>query len=196
LPWQDREDAVLVFGRISPEKRIEACIQIVELARADGFAGKLVIAGPEGPADYTAQIRELAETRDWITVMPNQSGNQRDVLLGKVRYGLNACLYEAFGISSAEMAAAGIIVLVPQGTGQDEIVSDPIQQYASELDASSKLVMLGSNAALQIRLHERAHLVRGRYNPAGFVAAVQRVAQKAISFKTEGRATPENPTGP
>jgi hypothetical protein len=86
------------------------------------------------------------------------------------------------------MAAAGIIMLVPQGTGQDEIVSDPIQQYSSELDASSKLVMLRSNASLQTRLHEKTHLVRGRFDPAGFAAAVQRVAHKAISFKTEGAA--------
>lgn len=187
LPWDDREDVVLVFGRIAPEKRVEASIRIVERAREAGFNGRLVIAGPYGPPDYASQIRAMAAARDWVTILPRQAGADRDVLLGRVRYGLNACLYEAFGISSAEMAAAGAIVLVPRDTGQSEIVSDPVQHYATEDDAAERLVALSRDDALQRRLHARALASRDRFAPARFIAAVQQAAQRALSLEKGGR---------
>lgn len=176
-PWEGRDTAVLVFGRISPEKRIEACVRIVEQARAKGFGGGLVIAGPDGAPDYAAQIRALAATHDWITLLPAQTGADKDALLGRVRYGLNACLIEAFGISSGEMAAAGAIVLVPAGTGQSDIVTDPSQHFATEGEAAEKLAALSQDAARQQRLQASAHKVRDRFGAARFVAAVQAAAQ-------------------
>jgi glycosyltransferase involved in cell wall biosynthesis len=187
-PWDARDDAVLVFGRLAPEKRVETCIRIVERARASGFGGGLLIAGPEGTADYAARIRALAQGRDWITLLPSQTGTDRDALLGRVRYGLNACANEAFGISTAEMAAAGAIVLVPQGTGQGEIVPDPFQHYRSEEEAAAKLVALGRDGALQRRLHADALARRDRFGPDRFVTELRRAAQRALSLTRPGGA--------
>lgn len=180
MSWEEREEAVLVFGRISPEKRVEVCIRIVERARAAGFGGRLVIAGPEGPSDYAMRIRRMAATRDWVTILPGQVGADRDALLGRMRYGLNACLYEAFGISTAEMAGTGTIVLVPQDTGQSEIVTDPFQHYCTEEEAAEKLVALGHDQALRRRLHAEALATHDRFSPARFTVAVQQAAQRTL----------------
>lgn len=182
--WQTRENIVLVFGRISPEKRIESCIRIVETARARGFAGHLVIAGPDGEARYANQIRGMAASRDWIEMRPGLSRSDKEDLLGRVKYGLNACCIEAFGISTGEMAASGAIVLVPAGTGQDEIVTNPAQRYETEEDAAARLVQLGRNPGLQARLHAEALADRTRFTPERFVAAVRATARDVLCPKT------------
>lgn len=189
LSWEDRDDAVLVFGRISPEKRVEACIRIVERARAAGFGGRLVIAGPDGASDYALWIRAMAAARDWVTILPGQAGADREALLGRMRYGLNACLYEAFGISTAELAGAGAIVLVPQDTGQSEIVTDPLQHYSNEEEAAERLVAMSRDQALQRRLHAGALATRERFSPARFTVAVQQAAQRVLSLEMEGRVS-------
>lgn len=189
LPWEKRDEAVLVFGRISPEKRVEASIRIVERARSAGFGGRLVIAGPDGTPDYAGRIRAMAAEREWVTILPAQTGSDRDVLLGRMRYGLNACLYEAFGISTAEMAGAGAIVLVPQDTGQSEIVADPFQRYSSEEEAAKRLVTLGRDVALQRRLHTGTLATCDRFAPAQFTAAVQQTAQQALSLNNRERGS-------
>jgi glycosyltransferase involved in cell wall biosynthesis len=187
LPWEHRDETVLVFGRISPEKRVETCIRIVDQARAAGFGGRMVIAGPNGPPDYTRKIRAMAAERDWVTILPGQMGADRDALLGRVRYGLNACLYEAFGISTAEIAGAGAIVLVPQNTGQSEIITDPIQHFSNESEAAERLVALGRDQELRLRLQADALSTSDKFAPARFMISVQKVAQRALALEMETR---------
>lgn len=182
-PWKDREEVVLVFGRISPEKRIEDAIQIVELARASGFSGRLVIAGPDGAADYAERIRRLSSKKEWIDLIPAQGGLKKLKLLSRVRYGLNTCRIEAFGISTAEMAASGVITLIPVGTGQSEIIGAPEQQFASVDEAAEKLVAFSQNSYADPSIQAHAQQVRARFLPAGFVAAVQESAQDLLQHQ-------------
>lgn len=177
-PWAEREEAVLVFGRISPEKRIEDAIRIVERARAFGFGGRLVIAGPDGTADYSAHIRDLAARHDWIEMLPSLVGEDKARLLGRMKFGLNTCRIEAFGISTGEMVASGIITLVPQNTGQSDIVSDPAQQFASVEDAAGCLIALSRSPELQTRLHTHAYEMRDTFAPDQFQKAVGRLTRK------------------
>lgn len=179
--WKDREEVVLVFGRISPEKRIEDAIQIVEVARASGFSGRLVIAGPDGAADYAARIRSLSSKKEWIDLIPAQGGLKKLQLLSRVRYGLNTCRIEAFGISTAEMVASGVITLVPVDTGQSEIIGKPEQQFASVDEAARKLVTLSQNSYADPSMQAYAQQVRDRFLPARFVAAVQESVQDMLS---------------
>lgn len=180
-PWSGREDAVLVFGRISPEKRVEDAIRIVGLARTAGFGGRLVISGPDGAIDYAAHIRDLAARHEWIEILPGQFGADKARLLGRMRYGVNACRIEAFGISTAEMAASGIIMLVPKDTGQNDIVDDPSQQFSTVEDAANKLVALANSPDLQRRLHSRSGEVRSRFAPDRFKESVRCLAQAMIA---------------
>lgn len=176
VPWKERDDAVLVFGRISPEKRLEYAIRIVERARARGFAGRLLIAGPDGEANYVNRIRKMAARHDWIEMLPSQYGAEKARLLGRVKYGMNACRIEAFGISTGEMAASGIITLVPVCTGQSDIIDDPAQQFSTEEEAVERLIALSRNTALQHRLHMAALSTRDRFTHERFIEAVRDAA--------------------
>ena len=180
-PWQDRDEVVLVFGRISPEKRIEDAIKIVELARSSGFAGRLVIAGPDGAVYYAAHIRRLASEREWVDVLPAQTGAEKVQLLNRVKYGLNTCQIEAFGISTAEMAASGIITLVPADTGQSEIIGTPEQQYASVDEAATRLVALSRDPRARQQIQANALVARTRFAPERFIHAVKNASREMVS---------------
>ena len=180
--WNHREQAVLVFGRVSPEKRVESCIRIVEMARSWGFPGHLVIAGPAGEARYVDEIETLCRARsDWITRVPGLFGADKLDLLGRVKYGLSACSVEAFGIATAEMAASGIVVIVPEGTGQSDIIVDPIQTYRTEVEAASHLLTLARDGTQQIRLHKSAYAGAGRYSSARFINQVRAIFGDALN---------------
>ena len=113
--WGGRENGVLVLGRVSPEKNIELCIQIIERLRDSGWPLRLCIAGPNGEADYSAHIDSLCRERsEWIERHNLVVGHEKRRLLGRFRYGLSACSIEAFGIATAEMSAAGLITLAPK----------------------------------------------------------------------------------
>ncbi len=179
--WAARREDVLIFGRIAPEKRIERAIAIVARARAQGFRGRLVIAGPDGPPDYMARIRALIAGQNWIERLPPQSGAAKTALLGSLRYGLNCCEVEAFGIATAEMAASGMIPLVPRGTGQDEIVSAPDCRFSDEAEAACRLLALSRDADLQSRLSAALRADVTRFAPARFTAALATAAADHLS---------------
>ncbi|MBD0413475.1 glycosyltransferase [Oryzicola mucosus] len=183
LAWSERENIVLVFGRISPEKEIEACIRIVGAARASGFPGRLVIAGPHGEDGYVRRIRALVAEHDWIEMLPAVVSREKEKLLGRVKYGLNACRIEAFGISTAEMAAAGAIVLAPADTGQEEIVTDQAQIYRTEVEAAQLLVALERDVEWQVRAVACSADVRERFNPSQFTDAVRATARELVERK-------------
>lgn len=189
-PWVEREDSVLVFGRISPEKRIESCITILETARARGAPLRLVIAGPPGEDAYFTQIASLCQARrHWIELLPAQSGNEKTDLLGKVRYGLSACRIEAFGIATGEMAASGIVVIVPDGTGQCEIITDPSQKYRTEDEAALCLLALVHDPVLQFRKHEAARLTAEYFSAPRFMESVRHLCRDMLD--RSGKATKE-----
>ncbi|WP_156862281.1 glycosyltransferase family 4 protein [Casimicrobium huifangae] len=182
LPWAEREDAVLVFGRLSPEKRIESCISIVEAARKLGLSARLVIAGPPGESGYAAHVTALcAARRDWVELLPAQNAQEKVRLLGRMRYGLSACRIEAFGIATAEMAAAGMLVVVPGGCGQTEIVTDPRMHYDTAAEAAGRLLALQNDPALRVAMLAKATAVRGRFSPERYMSAVRKLARETMA---------------
>jgi glycosyltransferase involved in cell wall biosynthesis len=189
LPWSEREDTVLVFGRLSPEKRIESCIQIVETARKLGLRARLVIAGPPGESGYAAHVAELcAARRDWVELLPAQNPEEKARLLGRMRYGLSACRIEAFGIATAEMAAAGMLVVVPSGCGQTEIVTDPRLHYDTEAVAAGRLLALQTDPALRAAMLADATAVRSRFSPERYLSAVRALALEFVDAATHRTA--------
>lgn len=192
VPWAEREDAVLVFGRLSPEKRIESCIRIVEEARNRGLRARLVIAGPLGDMGYAAHVAELCSARrDWVELLPAQTAEDKVRLLGRMRYGLSACRIEAFGIATAEMTAAGMLVVVPDGCGQTEIVTDPRLSYQTEAEAAGRLLVLQSDSSLRTALQAAATEVRDRFSPEHYMNAVRKLALETMTVAGPNRRTTE-----
>jgi glycosyltransferase involved in cell wall biosynthesis len=179
LPWHEREDAVLVFGRIASEKRIEACIEIVEQARAEGADLTLYIAGPSGEASYMKRLEDLFRKReDWVRILPLQTGDDKRRLLGRLRYGLSACEVEAFGISTAEMTDGGMIVLVPRNSGQSEIVVDSRLQFRTKEEAVEQLRLIYDNPTTQLDLHHSALSRNGRFSTERYMTAVKKLTSE------------------
>ena len=73
------------------------------------------------------------------------------------RYGIHGMREEHFGMAPAEMIRAGLIVWVPRGGGQVEIVGDePALTYETEEEAASAILRVITDPAEQDRL--RRHL--------------------------------------
>jgi len=181
IEWEEREDVVLVFGRIVREKQIESCIRIVELARSRGFRGRLVIAGSSDEKTYAASIAELcAERPDWVELLSAQVGQAKAELLGRVRYGLSACEIEAFGIATAEMTLAGALVVVPRNCGQAEIVADTRLQYDTESEAAERLVALQQNPSLRVNIQTVMSHGQNRFSPEQYMQNVRDLAQEML----------------
>jgi glycosyltransferase involved in cell wall biosynthesis len=179
VSWTHREDGVLVFGRVSPEKRIETCIEIVERLRAAGQKLTLCIAGPDGDAAYAAHIDRLCRERGgWIERKPLVVGAEKQALLGRFRYGLSACEVEAFGIATAEMAATGMIVFVPEAGAQPEIIGHPRQRFGTGVEAVERISSVMGDEALQREMHTRAVATAERFSQERFVEAVRALAQR------------------
>lgn len=186
LDWPDREGDVLVFGRISPEKRIEDCIRIVEIARSNGFTGKLVIAGAPGEKVYFDYISTLCREReDWTELLPAQHGEQKVNLLARFRYGLSACRIEAFGIATGEMTVSGMIVFVPEGTGQSDIIQSQEQIYTTKQEAAKQLLDLQRDPELQVALHKVALDTVHKFSPPQFIAKVQQLSQTSLKVNQD-----------
>jgi glycosyltransferase involved in cell wall biosynthesis len=156
LPWAERASWFLAVGRISPEKEYERVMRILARVRVHAPDLRLTIVGTRDrhTAGYFNSLQALARSLgDWIQFRQNISRDELRGLMASHRYGLHGMREEHFGMAPAEMARAGIIVWVPTGGGQMEIVgNEPALMYASDEDAIHKITEVLGNAGLQERL--------------------------------------------
>jgi glycosyltransferase involved in cell wall biosynthesis len=179
--WEERADEFLCLGRISPEKRIERVIAIMDQLRAMGHKVRLHLAGGGEGGFYERQIQRLCdERREWMTSHGAVYGEAKKALLGLCRFGLSARDDEAFGIATAEMAAAGILPFVPRTGGQCEIVREPDLIYEDIQDAALKIDAVLRSETRQHELHE-AMLLRGQeFNPERFCTEVRALVSRVL----------------
>lgn len=158
VPWEDRWDAAIAIGRLSPEKRFERVIDIVSALRDAGNPLRLTIAAFAGDPIYAAKIRSLAARRqEWVTLRENLDNAALNALIPRHRYGIHAMQNEHFGIAVAQMVKAGCITLVAQGGGPEEIVGgEPRLLFSSAADAVERWREILASPALQFQL--RSHL--------------------------------------
>ena len=156
LPWAERAPHFLAIGRLSPEKEYERVMRILARVRADVPDVCLTIVGTwdRHTARYFAGLQALARALGaWIQFRQNVSRDELRGLMGSHRYGLHGMREEHFGMAPAEMARAGVIVWVPRGGGQMEIVgNEPTLMYDSEEDAAAKITAVLDDPATQERL--------------------------------------------
>lgn len=159
VPWGERENGFVCIGRISPEKRFENTIALLERVRALGHAVHLHIVGPRIAcfAGYYSEIHRLAETRgSWISFDENISRHDLARLIASHRYGINGMRAEHFGVAPCELMCGGAIVFVPDDGGQVEIVGkDQRLVYASPDDAAAKIARVLDDEGLQDELRTR-----------------------------------------
>jgi glycosyltransferase involved in cell wall biosynthesis len=160
--WEARQDGFLAIGRISPEKEYERMIRILAGVRAAGHDVTFTIVGTRDRKvrRYFQRLQRLAATAGpWVRFLENVARDHLHEIMASCRYGIHGMREEHFGMAPAEMAASGMIVWVPAGGGQMEVVGDePTLLYASDEEAVERITRVLSQPAEQNRL--RAHLAR------------------------------------
>lgn len=156
LAWTDRAPHFLAVGRISPEKDYERVMRILAQVRAAAPHTQLTIVGTwdRHTAGYCRRLRSLARSLgDWIRFRDDVSRDELRQLMASHRYGLHAMGDEHFGMAPAEMARAGMIVWVPRGGGQVEVVGhEPALLFTSDEEAAGQIVAVLADPAAQDRL--------------------------------------------
>jgi glycosyltransferase involved in cell wall biosynthesis len=156
LPWHERVPHFLAVGRISPEKDYERIMRILARVRASAPDLRLTIVGTwdRHTRRYFDRLDSLARSLgDWIQFRQNVSRDEMRGLMGSLRYGIHGMREEHFGMAPAEMARSGIIVWVPKGGGQMEIVGhEPALMYDSEEEAAARITAVLADPAAQQRL--------------------------------------------
>ncbi len=147
LDWEAREQGIVLLGRIAPDRRVHAAIEIVDRLRGRGYDLHLHLVGsaPRAYRQYHRAVRRLVATRSYVTIETDVPRSRIVDLLGTHRYGLNVRPRESFGIAVAEYVAAGMIPFAPNAGGQREILqgrgdrlftdpSDAVEKLARAID--------------------------------------------------------------
>lgn len=184
VPWVQRDDSFLCLGRISPEKRIENVIQILDRVRANGRDIRLHLVGNADDTPYSQHIQQLCHARKaWIVFHGPLYGAEKQVLMGRCRYGISACEREAFGIATAEMMRSGTLPFVPRAGAQSEIVAcDPLI-YSDIQDAAEKIEAVLCSSERQRDLHTQILKNSSRFTPEAFCTGVRDLVTRALVAK-------------
>ncbi|HEV2485812.1 MAG TPA: glycosyltransferase [Terracidiphilus sp.] len=174
VPWEEKELAFAMIGRIEPEKQIGRAIAILQAVRRRGHAIRLHLCGQIGNSLYGRRIARLCrEHADWIVPEGRVTGERKAQILTHCRFGIQTCGAEGFGISVAEMVKAGAIVFAPNDGGQAEILQHPDLLFSNTDEAVEKILAVLEKPSLQSLL--RTHLMdqAQQFSAQGFVHEVQ-----------------------
>lgn len=168
-----RSHRFLCFGRISPEKKIEECIRILERIKLQGFDVSLDVVGEVSSKPYFDGLKSEA-SRSPLPVRFIEAilGQRKPALLRSYAFGINCCDIEAFGISTAEMTASGIIVFAPEISAQGEILKAGEQLFRSQDDAVAKITAVLNNEPLQSSIRVLNRESAKRFDPGIFKSSV------------------------
>lgn len=179
LPWDQRQTAFVSIGRISPEKEYERSMRILARVRERVPNVTFTIVGTwdRHVRRYFNDLqRQAAALGPWIQFRQNLSREEVRALLASHRYGIHAMREEHFGMAPAEMVRAGMIVWVPGGGGQMEIVgNEPALVFDSAEEAAGRILSVLLNPAEQHRL--RSHLAHQgeRFGTDRFIKEVRTI---------------------
>lgn len=133
---------VVYIGRVSPSKRVEDIISAVKLARErSGEELTLDLAGHSTP-EYIEKLKTLFGGCDWIRFIGTVHGREKADFLLSGSFAVHAMRNEAFGISVTEYLKAGLIPVVPDEGGANEVTGSPELAFRNIDEAADILVKL------------------------------------------------------
>ncbi len=175
--WDERENGIVVVGRLAPDKRPLDAISIVDAIRARGRDLHLHIVGtaPDAYRDYAATVTTEAADRSYVSVEEDIPRSRLETLLCAHKYGLNLKPREHFGLSVAEYVAAGMVAFAPASGGQVDV----LDQQDSRLFESFEDAVAKIDTA--IMTDERPQLPRNRFNRDRFDASIMAHVEQMLS---------------
>lgn len=122
--WSDREDGLVVVGRLAPDKRALDAVELVEEVRDRGHDLHLHLVGsaPRAYRRYAERVAAAADARPYVSLERDVSRARLERLLCAHKYGANMKEREHFGMSVAEYVAAGMVAFAPASGGQREVL--------------------------------------------------------------------------
>lgn len=181
VPWEEKEHAFVMIGRIAPEKQVERAIAILETVRERGFPIRLHLCGRVGNDSYGQSISRLCEARaSWIVLKGQVSGARKAQILAQCRFGLQTCGAESFGISVAEMIKAGAIVFAPNDGGQTEVLDHPDLLFANADDAVEKICTVLSDSTKQRLVRNHLSSRSEMFTAGSFMEKARTQVKKAL----------------
>jgi len=181
-----KELGFVCIGRISPEKRIERLLAILNEVRRRSHDIHLHVIGEADGATYGKKISRLgARQSDWVKLEGEKFGQEKVKLLTRHGFGIHACQGEAFGIGVVEMVKAGCIVFAPNKGGQAEIIDHPLLLYENTADAVEKIVAVLREPELQNEL--RGHLKKrgNEFSTNSFMQGLRISVEKFLENKSK-----------
>lgn len=175
VPWDARENAIVILGRLAPEKRILESVDVIDRVRrrvGPALAPTLhVIGNWDHQRSYNERLRRaFAEKASWIRHTANLSRVALDAAIASSRYGFHRMDDEHFGMAVAELQRSGCVAFVPSTGGPREIVGEePRQIFATDDEAVDRLAAVLRDPALQRGLHERALERRALFSTRRFI---------------------------
>lgn len=148
-PWSQRENGVVFVGRLAPDKRVLAAIDIVDRARDRGVDLHLHVVGsaPRAYRRYAERVAAAAAERPFVQLERDAPRERLEELLGSHRFGLTAKPHEHFGMSLAEYVAAGMVAFAPDSGGQRDVLNHRKDRlYDSPEEAATLLSRAVSDA--------------------------------------------------
>ena len=115
-----------------------------------------------------------AQLGPWIEFRDNLTRDEVRQLMASHRYGIHGMREEHFGMAPAELARAGVLVWVPRGGGQMEIVGrEPALMYDSDDDAVDKITRTLGDEAEQQRLRSVLAKTAEQFSTDHFIRQVR-----------------------
>lgn len=184
-PWPARRRGFLAIGRMSPEKEYERILEIVARVRQRHPDLTLTIVTTVDSRTralfkrVTALAAALDPERAWITFRLNLSRDEVRQLIAGHRYGIHGMREEHFGMAPAEMARGGMIVWVPNGGGQVEIVGDePLLRYDTPDEAVAHILAVLEDSTEETRLREHLRQHTERFGVERFQSRVRTIVEQ------------------
>jgi glycosyltransferase involved in cell wall biosynthesis len=185
VPFADRDNGFVALGRVVPEKKVDAIIEILARVRKRGYDVHLHILGGIDDSPYGKKVKSLAgQYRDWVFPEGWAIGERKKQLLANHRYGIHGRENEPFGIAVGEMVSAGCIVFVPKGGGQAEIVNHAALAFQDEADAVEKIEAVLTSSAQQEALRNHLRQNANKFSPDSFQAQIRQAVKDFLKEQT------------
>lgn len=160
---------LLFVGRISLNKRVDRLLEALARVRESHPDAELIVAGPDWEGLQQGLEQQAAELgiTDAVTFTGSVSQERLLELMAAARLFVSASEYEAFGLSTVEAMAAGLVVVVNRIQAFEDIVDDGetgLLTDFSDPDAAARVISSSLEMEEAEQMGRRAREAAARYD--------------------------------